>query len=129
MRGTSFLIRDWVGCTTGTIGLPYPKQRLVVKTPRVPSILIYTGLQRGFPGTGPQRRSILTAADVEQAAIDLEHFVAQAVDTETSVVSAGQSLPTARALQELKENFLFAFLRDQCLERGDYFVPPGHHAV
>jgi hypothetical protein len=29
----------------------------------------------------------------------------------------------------LIENFLFAFLRDQCLERGDYFVPPGHHAV
>ena len=85
-----------------------------------------------FPRVGrPQRRSILTAADVEQAVIDLEQFVAQAVDTETSVVSARQ-LRTARAFQEkraLKENFLFAFLRDQCLERGDYFVTPGHHAV
>ena len=29
----------------------------------------------------------------------------------------------------LIENFFFAFLRDHCLERGDYFVPPGHHAV
>jgi predicted nucleic acid-binding protein len=46
-----------------------------------------------------QRRSILTAADVDQAVIDLELFVAQAVDTETSVVSARQSLATARAFQ------------------------------
>ena len=46
-----------------------------------------------------QRRSILTAADVDQAVIDLEQFVAQAVDTETSVVSARQSLGTARAFQ------------------------------
>ena len=46
-----------------------------------------------------QRRSILTAADVDQAVIDLEQFVAQAVDTETSVVSACQSLGTARAFQ------------------------------
>jgi hypothetical protein len=29
---TSFLIRDWEGCTTGTIGLPNPNQRSVVKT-------------------------------------------------------------------------------------------------
>jgi len=46
-----------------------------------------------------QRRSILTAADVDQAVIDLEQFVTQAVDTETSVVSARQSLATARAFQ------------------------------
>ena len=46
-----------------------------------------------------QRRSILTAADVDQAVIDLEQFVAQAVDTETSVVSARQSLGTTRAFQ------------------------------
>jgi predicted nucleic acid-binding protein len=45
-----------------------------------------------------QRRSILTAADVDQAVIDLEQFVAQAVDTETGVVSARQSLG-ARAFQ------------------------------
>jgi predicted nucleic acid-binding protein len=46
-----------------------------------------------------QRRSILTAADVDQAVIDLEQFVAQAVDTETSVISARQSLGTARTFQ------------------------------
>ena len=46
-----------------------------------------------------QRRSILTAADVDQAVIDLEQFVAQAVDTESNVVSARQSLGTARAFQ------------------------------
>jgi len=46
-----------------------------------------------------QRRSILTPADVDQAVIDLEQLVAQAVDTETSVVSARQSLGTARAFQ------------------------------
>jgi predicted nucleic acid-binding protein len=46
-----------------------------------------------------QRRSILTAAAVDQAVIDLEQFVAQAVDTETGVVSARQSLGTARAFQ------------------------------
>ena len=46
-----------------------------------------------------QRRAILTAADVDQAVIDLEQFVAQAVDTESSVVSARQSLATARAFQ------------------------------
>ena len=46
-----------------------------------------------------QRRSILTAADVDQAVIDLEQFVTLAVDTETSVVSARQSLATARAFQ------------------------------
>jgi predicted nucleic acid-binding protein len=46
-----------------------------------------------------QRRSILTAADVDQAVIDLEQFVTQAVDTETSVVSVRQSLATARAFQ------------------------------
>jgi predicted nucleic acid-binding protein len=46
-----------------------------------------------------QRRSILTAADVDQAVIDLEQFIAQAVDTETSVVFARQSWGTARAFQ------------------------------
>ncbi len=46
-----------------------------------------------------QRRSILTAADVDQAVIDLGQFVAQAVDTESNVVSARQSLGTARAFQ------------------------------
>jgi hypothetical protein len=46
-----------------------------------------------------QRRSILTAADVDQAVIDLEQLVARAVDTESSVVSARQSSGTARAFQ------------------------------
>jgi predicted nucleic acid-binding protein len=46
-----------------------------------------------------QRRSVLTAADVDQAVIDLEQFVAQAVDTATNVVSARQSLGTARTFQ------------------------------
>jgi len=46
-----------------------------------------------------QRRSILTAADVDQAVINLEQFVTQAVDTETSVVSVRRSLATARAFQ------------------------------
>ncbi len=46
-----------------------------------------------------QRRSILTAADVDQTVIELEQFIAQAVDTETSVVFARQFWGTARAFQ------------------------------
>jgi predicted nucleic acid-binding protein len=43
-----------------------------------------------------ERRSILTTADVDQAMIDLEQVVAQAVDTDSVVVSVRQSLVTAR---------------------------------
>jgi predicted nucleic acid-binding protein len=46
-----------------------------------------------------ERRSILTTADVDHAIIDIEQLVAQAVDTDSSVVSARQSLATARAFQ------------------------------
>ena len=46
-----------------------------------------------------ERRSILTTADVDQAMIDIEQIVAQAVDTDSIVVSARQSLATARAFQ------------------------------
>lgn len=45
------------------------------------------------------RRSILTAADVDQAVIDIEQIVAQAVDTDNIVVFTGQALVTARAFQ------------------------------
>jgi predicted nucleic acid-binding protein len=44
-----------------------------------------------------ERRSILTAADVDHAMIDIERIVVQAVDTDSIVVSARQSLATARA--------------------------------
>lgn len=46
-----------------------------------------------------ERRSILTAADVDQAIIDVEQIAAQAVDTDSTVVSLRQSLATARAFQ------------------------------
>lgn len=46
-----------------------------------------------------ERRSILTPVDVDQAMIDIEQIVAQAVDTDSNVVSARQSLATARAFQ------------------------------
>ena len=46
-----------------------------------------------------ERRSILTPADVDQAMIDIEQIVAQAVDTDSVVVSVRQSLTTARAYQ------------------------------
>ena len=46
-----------------------------------------------------ERRSILTITDVDQAIIDIEQIVAQAVDTDSSVVSARRSLTTARAFQ------------------------------
>jgi predicted nucleic acid-binding protein len=46
-----------------------------------------------------ERRSILTAADVDQAIIDIEQIVVQAVDTDSNVVSARQSLATARTFQ------------------------------
>ena len=46
-----------------------------------------------------ERRSILTPADVDQAMIDIEQIVAQAVDTDSVVVSVRQSLTTARAFQ------------------------------
>ena len=44
-----------------------------------------------------ERRSILTITDVDQAIIDIKQIVAQAVDTDSNVVSARQSLATARA--------------------------------
>ena len=46
-----------------------------------------------------ERRSILAITDVDQAIIDIEQIVAQAVDTDSSVVSARRSLTTARAFQ------------------------------
>lgn len=46
-----------------------------------------------------ERRSILTAPDVDQAMIDIEQIVAQAVDTDGNIVSVRQSLATARAFQ------------------------------
>jgi predicted nucleic acid-binding protein len=46
-----------------------------------------------------ERRSILTSADVDQAMMDLEQIVAQAVDTDGIVVPVRQSLATARAFQ------------------------------
>jgi predicted nucleic acid-binding protein len=46
-----------------------------------------------------ERRSILTTTDVDQAMIDIEQIVAQAVDTDDHVISARQSLVTARAFQ------------------------------
>jgi len=46
-----------------------------------------------------ERRSILTTADVDQAMIDIEQIVAQAVDTDSIAVPRGQSLATARAFQ------------------------------
>jgi predicted nucleic acid-binding protein len=46
-----------------------------------------------------ERRSILTSADVDQAMIDIEQIVAQAVDTDSNFVSARQSLATARGFQ------------------------------
>jgi predicted nucleic acid-binding protein len=46
-----------------------------------------------------ERRSILTSADVDQAVIDIEQLVAQAVDVNSDVVSARQALITARGFQ------------------------------
>jgi predicted nucleic acid-binding protein len=46
-----------------------------------------------------ERRSILTPADVDQAMIDIEQIVAQAVDTDSQIVSARQCLATARGFQ------------------------------
>jgi predicted nucleic acid-binding protein len=46
-----------------------------------------------------ERRSILSAADVDKAMIDIEQIAAQAVDTDSTVVSIRQSLTTARAFQ------------------------------
>jgi len=46
-----------------------------------------------------ERRSILTSADVDQAVRDIEQIVVQAVDTDSRIVSARQTLETARAFQ------------------------------
>ena len=46
-----------------------------------------------------ERRSILTAADVDQAVIDIEQIAAASMDVDGSVVSARQALATARAFQ------------------------------
>ena len=46
-----------------------------------------------------ERRSILSSADVDQALIDIEQLVAQAVDINGDVVSARQALITARGFQ------------------------------
>lgn len=44
-------------------------------------------------------RSILTAADVDQAVIDIEQIAAASMDIDGSVLSARQALATARAFQ------------------------------
>jgi predicted nucleic acid-binding protein len=46
-----------------------------------------------------ERRAILTPADVDQAVIDIEQLVAQAVDIDSDVVPARQALTTARTFQ------------------------------
>ena len=46
-----------------------------------------------------ERRSVLTSADVDRAMINLEQIVTQAVDTDSGLVSARQSLVTARSFQ------------------------------
>lgn len=46
-----------------------------------------------------QRRSILSPADVDQALVNLEQFVLQAVETDSSGVSLRQSLLAAREFQ------------------------------
>lgn len=46
-----------------------------------------------------ERRSILTKADCDQAMIDIEQLVAQAIDTDSLIVPIRQSLATARAFQ------------------------------
>jgi len=46
-----------------------------------------------------ERRSILTAADIDQAVIDIEQIAAASMDVDGSVVSAKQALATARAFQ------------------------------
>jgi len=46
-----------------------------------------------------ERRSILTSADVDQAMMDIEQIGVQAVDTDSIVVSARQSLATARTFR------------------------------
>jgi len=51
--------------------------------------------------------------------IDLEQFVAQAVDTETSVVSARQSLGTARAFQLSAYDAVYLISRESELNAGN----------
>ena len=46
-----------------------------------------------------ERRSLLAAADVDRALIDIEQFSLQALDVDSAVVSARQSLTTARAFR------------------------------
>jgi predicted nucleic acid-binding protein len=46
-----------------------------------------------------ERRSILTPEDVDQAVIDIEELVVQAVDIDSDVVPARQALTTARTFQ------------------------------
>lgn len=46
-----------------------------------------------------ERRSILSTADIDQALLDIEQILAQAVDTSSIFVSARQALVTARAFQ------------------------------
>jgi predicted nucleic acid-binding protein len=46
-----------------------------------------------------ERRSILTAADVDQALLDLEQIVTQGIDTYSGLISARQTLVTARTFR------------------------------
>ncbi len=46
-----------------------------------------------------ERRSLLTAQDIDRALLDIERMVAHAVDTEAAIVSARQGLATARAFR------------------------------
>jgi hypothetical protein len=45
------------------------------------------------------RRGILTAADVDQSSGDIERLLAQAIDSDSALVSARQALATARAFR------------------------------
>jgi predicted nucleic acid-binding protein len=46
-----------------------------------------------------ERRAILSTADIDQALLDIEQIVAQAVDTSSAFVPTRQGLVTARAFQ------------------------------
>lgn len=46
-----------------------------------------------------ERRSLLTAQDVDRALLDIEQMVAHAIHTEAALVAARQALATARAFR------------------------------
>jgi predicted nucleic acid-binding protein len=54
-----------------------------------------------------ERRSVLIPADVDQAMIDLEQIVSQALDTDSIIVSVRQNLATARSFQLSSYNAVY----------------------